>query len=251
MGFSACDSTSSPEDLLSDSPEIRNLSVTPLKVQFTLEDDGFKDTTLVFSIQVSALNMNGLMPQYSLTERNSLTNYAEGELTLSNNGFYEAQMTFETKTTSFAHLILNVFVNDVNGNANYAQSSIHIDGFSNNPPEILATDGPEEITRPSSGEIPAIFTAKVTDRDGHETLEAVFIRVINQESGEVTGSPFEMFDDGSTYDDEIANDSTFTWSLPVTQTDNNPNRDFDIEFYAIDKGGFISDTIRTTFRIRE
>jgi hypothetical protein len=68
---------------------------------------------------------------------------------------------------------------------------------------------------------------------------------------EVQGSPFEMFDDGSTFDDDVASDSIYTWSLPVEPTNNNPNRDFNIEFYALDEGGLSSDTIRTTFSIRE
>jgi hypothetical protein len=60
-----------------------------------------------------------------------------------------------------------------------------------------------------------------------------------------------MFDDGSTYTDTTANDSVYTWFQPVPPNENDPNRDFDIEFYVIDLAGLSSDTVRTTFRIRE
>ena len=60
-----------------------------------------------------------------------------------------------------------------------------------------------------------------------------------------------MFDDGISNEDQIANDSVFTFSLPVTPTDNRPNRDFDIEYFAEDISGLTTDTVKTIFIIRE
>jgi len=60
-----------------------------------------------------------------------------------------------------------------------------------------------------------------------------------------------MLDDGTTFGDELPGDHTYTLSFDVTATSNRPDRDYDIEFFAIDQGGLFSDTVRTTFSIRD
>ena len=163
---------------------------------------------------------------------------------------YKAEISFITTTTSFEDYIIEVYAYNKSGNGNFYQRFLTIEGFSNNRPEITETSSPGTIVRPTSGEVPAIFTAKVTDGDGDNTISRVFLRVIDQTSGEVTGSPFDMADDGTSLGDQIANDFIYTWSLPVTQTSGIQDRDFGIEFFALDQGGLYSDTVRTTFQIR-
>lgn len=252
MGFISCDSTSSPENPLSDSPSIPSFEVTPSSVEFTFQEDGFKDTTVTIELYALIVDhSDSNIPQYAISEKSSGNIVAEGELSFldSNQYNFSEEAVLQATTTTIENYTVNVFFE--NAPLVYAQTGFSIKGFSNSPPEIIYTTGPEVVNRPSSGEIPAVFTVKVTDLDGQETLDQVFIRVINQASGEVQGSPFQMYDDGTTYNDTTANDSVYTWFQPVPPNENDPNRDFDIEYYAIDQAGLSSDTVRTTFRIRE
>lgn len=252
VGFYACDSTTAPENPLADSPSIASFEITPTSIEFTMKEDGFKDTTI--TVELYSMILNGADSDnvlYAFSDKSSGEVVAEGELTsLESPEFnYSAEVDIETTTTSSGNYTVSVFFE--NNPSVYAQTGFSSQGFSNDRPEILKTAGPNLINRPSSGQIPAVFTAKVTDADGQETIDQVYIRVINQASGEVEGSPFQMFDDGTTYNDSTANDSIYTWSQNITPTDQNPDRDFNIEFYAIDQAGLSSDTVRTTFRIRE
>lgn len=250
-GFYACDSTTAPEDKLREAPTVNFFNVSPSEVQF-ISEHGFKDTTLSISVEARFDNHEYLdNPFITISDKSSAEIIEEQSLELvdSITNTYAVDFNISTTTTSIEDFIINMIYDAKQGN--YAQKVLKIRGFSNFPPEILETDSPEVINRPESGSIPAIFTAKVTDEDGQENISRVYLRVINQQSGEVEGSPFEMFDNGETYDDETANDSTYTWYQSVPPNEENPNSDFDIEFFAMDKGGLSSDTVRTTFSIRE
>lgn len=250
VGFLSCDSTTSPESPISNQAYITSLSLNPDQINFSLQSDGFKDTVLAITLHTTIENADSsFLPEYTVTSKNSEKLLLAGQLQKANRNEYQDTFELTTTTTTIDQIIINVLPSIIHNN--YAQSYLRINGFSNFTPEIIETESPELINRPQSGSVPATFTAKVTDTDGQETIDKVFLRVISQTSGEVQGSPFEMYDDGSTYNDEVASDSVYTWSLPVEPTNNNPNRDFNIEFFAIDKGGLSSDTVRTTFSIRE
>lgn len=249
-----CDETSVPASILEDAPAITRIQVHPQTVQFTEEADGVKDTTLTIGIHVSSVNTpDENPPSYLISDKNSGAVVVEGNFDIidSRTGNFGVEIELETSTTSFEEYIINAFPSAENSKGNFAQTAFKILGIPRNPPQLIEINNPDLIIRPSSGERPAIFTAKVADEDGQDNIDKVFIRIINLESGEVQGSPFEMFDDGITYGDTIANDSTYTWSLPVTPTNTNPNRDFNIEYFAIDREGLVSDTVTSTFSIRE
>lgn len=252
-GFYACDSTTSPRELDTDFPAIIALSISPKNIPFTEEVDGYRDTTISLELQFSAENVSASdQIRYALSD-------SKGETLLENaieiqgdeNQTYSETIDLGVTTTTIADYTINVFLINEAGDGNYGQTKFKVEGFSNFPPEILETSSPDVINRPASGEVPAVFTAKVVDNDGQETIDRVYIRVINQASGEVQGSPFEMFDDGTNYNDSTASDSVYTWYQSVPPNEENPNLDFDIEFFAIDKGGLSSDTIKTTFSIVE
>lgn len=246
-----CDPTVSPSNSFTDSPEVKELIVSPNEINFT-SADGFKDTTLTIALEATIENITEESTLgYAIRDKSTLILVTEGELVSGNDAdVYEVDLEIETTTTSFEELMVEVYAYNPNGSGNFFQVPISISGFSNNAPEILEVNNPDTLIRPESGEIIARFTSKVRDLDGQNSIDQVLVRVINQSSGEVSGSPFLMLDDG-TSGDLTANDSTYTWALPVTPTDTNPNRDFDIEYFAIDLGGLVSDTLRTTFSIRE
>ena len=187
---------------------------------------------------------------YTLSEAATNEIIAADMLTQQNDSFITS-LEIETTTTSFNKYVLKIALYDVNHEESTYQTNLTINGFSNNRPVIEEVNGPQEITRPTSGETPATFTARVTDADGDDTINQVFMRIIDKETGEVTGSPFQMLDDGTNLGDETASDYIFTLTFDVTATDNRPDRDYDLQFFAVDLGGLTSDTVKTTFSIRE
>ncbi len=253
LGFIACDSTTSPRDLTQEAPSISELELSPKSVEFTKEEDGSSsDTTINIKIQVQAENLSeDDILQYVFSLKNSEENLLEGQLETTDSSPYthSANVEIETSTTSIEDYVVNVFFNNESGAGNYAQTSFSIVGFSNDPPEILDTENPDEVQIPSNGITSIQFKAKVTDVDGQNNIQGVFMRLISQSTGEVPGSPFQLFDDGQNSGDETAQDSVFTLSLEI-DSNNNPDL-YDLEYYAIDKGDLVSDTVKSTLRIRE
>jgi len=248
-----CDSTVSPDDKLIDNPFVKEVTLSPEAITF-IPADGFKDTTLTILVEATIENVSSdTPPGYIVREKYTSEFIASGELiNFENTTNYRTNISFRTTTTSFNEYLIEVFAYNRSGNGNYFQRFLLIEGFSNNRPVIIETSSPGTIVRPSSGSTPAIFTAEVTDADGDNTISRVFLRVIDQTSGEVTGSPFDMADDGASLGDQVANDFIYTWSLDVPDNPDSGiiNRDYDIEFFALDQGGLFSDTVRTTFQIR-
>ncbi|MDR9415951.1 MAG: hypothetical protein RI564_06695 [Gracilimonas sp.] len=253
VGLISCDSTTSPENPLSDSPAIESFDLSPTEVEFTLEDDGFKDTTVTISLNSLISNLNtDQNPQYAISSKSSGETVLEGELSPSKSQQYNfrAEANLPTTTTSIEDYIVNVFFED--NPKVYAQTGFSIQGFSNNPPEIKSVENPDEVEIPSSGSTPIQFKAKVTDEDGQNTIEAVYMRLISNSTGEVSGSPFQLLNDGQTSGDsgdETAQDSVFTLTLEISNA-NQPDT-YDLEYYAIDRGDLVSDTVKSTLIIRE
>lgn len=246
-----CDSTTSPQDISSISPVVLSATITPGEIQFNAAD-GFKDTTVTIMISATIENVpESTTPGYVIRDKENGTLISSGELSFDSGNMYVEPSNLNLTTTSFEEYIVEVFAYDSFGKGNYFQKTLSVIGFSNNKPVILETNNEDEIVRPSSGQVTAFFTAKVKDDDGQASIDRVLMRIIDLVAGEPEESPYLMFDDGVSLGDAVANDSVFTFSLPVTPTDNRPNREFNIEYFAIDKGGLISDTVRTTFRIVE
>lgn len=251
---SACDETPPVSDQFEAGVDIRSLNVSPSDITFQ-SSDGFTDTTLTISIQAVIYNAEDLQPEFIIKSIDDQALFLSGIMELQDQlevivPVYEASVDITTSTTAFEEYTVEVFGYDENGNGSFIQTPLRITGFSNNPPAITETTSPDTLIRPETGSVSATFTATVTDEDGDDTVSRVFLRIIDQETGEVQGSPFDMADDGTSLGDQVADDQVFTWSLPVTQTSNRPDRDYNIEFIALDEGGLNSDTLRTTFHIR-
>ena len=247
--YSGCDPTTSPKDPTAGSPYVSYMLLSPNEVIFTASGDGFKDTTLTISIQAQ-INLDSLASDIGYVVRNKDTEevFTQGELTKTDFGYF-GNFDIETSTTSFENYFVEVYAFDEFGDGNYYQSELSIRGASNEPPVILWADNPAEVPRPASGTTTVSFTAKATDPEGQHTIEGVFMRLISQVSGEVDASPFRMYDNGSAGSDQVAQDSVFTVSFNIASTNNLET--YDIEYYAVDLGGLVSDTVRTTFSIVE
>lgn len=247
-----CDETSAPASILDDAPSITRIDVEPQTVQFTAEEDGFKDTTLIVGIFILTVNTpDEELPVYIISDKESGQLITEGtfDITDPGSGNFGVEIPLETSTTSFKQFIITAYPSANKGSTNYAQTSLRIAGISNNSPQILETDNPDEIQRPSSGNQNVTFTAKVTDEDGQETIENVFMRLISQTNGEVGNSPFPLYDDGTNGGDETANDSLYTLTFQIN--DQNQSDTYSLEYFAVDQGGLVSDTVTSTFSIIE
>ncbi|SMO34008.1 hypothetical protein [Gracilimonas mengyeensis] len=256
IAFLGCDSTTSPRSLLDDAPGVSNLSVSPAIVSFTENADGFKDTTITLKLQFDVQNLASTdVLQYNIStkpkDRFPVKTGASGQLKMGETGSFSTSqpVQFRTTTTNIWDYVVNVFVNDSSGYGNYAQTELRVNGFSSAPPKILSAENESEFQRPESGSKKAYFKATVIDVDGDSTIYGVFLRLISRRTGEASNSPFELFDDGDTYDDSAKNDSVYTINFPI-YSGNRPET-YDILYFAIDNAGMVSDTARTTFTIVE
>lgn len=245
-----CDETSAPASIFDDVPSIASIDVEPDTVQFNAEEDGFKDTTLLVSIFIFTVNTpDEELPVYVLSDKESgeLVTAGTFEMSNSRSGNFRIEIPLETSTTSFKQFTITAYPSANIENGNFAQASLRINGISSNPPQILETDNPNEIHRPSSGYQNITFTAKVTDEDGQDTIENVFMKLISQTNGEVSNSPFPLYDDGTNGGDETAKDSLYTLTFQIN--DQNQPDTYSLEYFAVDQGGLVSDTVTSTFSI--
>lgn len=251
--FLNCDSTTAPTSLTQNVPTLTSISTTPDQVIFSQEINGYSDTTLSIKLRTEIDFADPETPPYFVvTEIESRNILYSGVLQNIDENIFDATFEFETSTTSFTTLLIEVFAYNADGKGNFAQTRLPIQGFSNNIPEVLEVDNPDVVVRPGEGEasINTFFYAKVTDKDGQQTIDRVLVRLIDLETGEVSGSPFQMFDNGSSFNDAVAADSVYTVGFEISFTTNRPDRDYRLEYYAIDQGGLHSDTLQTSFKLR-
>lgn len=245
-----CDSTINPQSVASEKPFIRSIDIDPSVVQFSLESDGYRDTTLLISL-TSEIILNGSSeePSYIVTNLANREIITSGKLTDPQSNVFTTNFELSTTTTQFQNYMVQLYAFDESGNSNTAEHTIELRGFSNSRPQILMVSNPEEINRPATGEITTQFTAKATDLDGQNTIERVMVRILDILGSEVPDSPFQMFDDGTTYEDAAASDSVYSITFPIAAIPDLATQSFFLEYFAVDQGGTYSDTTRTIFKI--
>lgn len=245
-----CDSTTSPQSVITERPGIQSIRALPSIVQFSLQNDGYKDTTITVILNVDvSLNGSDELPVFVITNLSDREVILSGTMNSVGGIMYQIEFDITTSTTQFANFSAQVFSFDEFGNSNSAEQNIEFRGFSNARPQILEANNVDEINRPANGEITTQFTAKVTDADGQGTIDQVLVRILDILGAEVPNSPFEMFDDGIRYEDVAANDSVYSITFPIAAVSGREAQSFFIEYFAIDQGGIYSDTTRTIFKI--
>ncbi len=250
LAFASCDDTLTPKDFDEQQPYVQNLVVSPSEITFDPQTDGQKDTTLNLNITVNGFNFGvDSVPYYSVFVGNEDFPSIQGKFPVNFSPIttFQTSIPIVTNTIDFETYTLLITPSLSGNNQNFAQAIITQTGVPINAPEILEVNNPTEVERPSNGEILVPFTSKVRDIDGQNNIEGVFLRLISQTSGEVANSPFELFDNGNSGGDQIASDSVYTVTFPVSS--NNELQTYDILYYAKDKSGLVSDTVRTTFSI--
>ncbi|MDZ7806854.1 MAG: hypothetical protein U5K71_07035 [Gracilimonas sp.] len=233
---------------------ITHFNISPGEINFEGVTDQVFDTTLTINItgQINQISENTLT-YFSITDIQNDQKIDEGNLNLfsvsQGIGNFDQDLSLTVSTSTINNFLVIVIATDVNGNGNYAQSALKVNGISNSPPEILEVENPSEYPIPQSGTENIRFTAKVADKDGQSNIEGVFLRLISRTSGEATNSPYELYDDGQSFGDMVASDSVFTLTFPVS-SENQPDT-YDIHYFAADRAGLVSDTVKTTFTLVE
>lgn len=248
--YVACDSTGSPDTGITELPIINSINANPSKVQFTLDTDGYKDTTITVQLEADILlKGSSELPSYVVTDITNREFITSGRLAPTDSNSFTATIDLNTSTTEFKNYSVQIYAFNDQGNSTVAEQNIELLGFSNARPEILLVNNPAEVNRPAEGEFLTQFIAKVTDADGQATIDRVLVRILDIFGADVPDSPFEMFDDGLTYNDAQAADSVYSITFPIGAVPGRETQSFFIEYFAVDQGGIYSDTTRTTFKI--
>lgn len=250
ISLASCDEALTPRDLDEKQPYVQNLQINPSPIDFDAVNDGQKDTTITLNLAVDGFNFEvDSVPYYSIFIGKESLPSIEGKFLVNFSPLttFQANIYIPTNTLEFETYTVLVTPENNSSGQNYAQAVVKQNGVSFNAPEILEVNNPEEVERPESGETTVYFTAKVSDEDGQNNIDGVFLRLISQTSVEVNNSPFLLFDDGSSRGDLIPSDSVYTLTFPVSSS--NQLETYDIKYYAKDKSGLVSDSVTTTFSI--
>jgi len=241
----ACDDEPGVTDVISPPPSLNSLSVEPDSIGFDRQD-GEKDTTLTLDMEATLSNLaeTDSLPRYIILDLESEETLTEGTMSAveSEPGLFEASVPVTISTNAITTWKLTAFIFNEDGQGNTIEMNIPVDGFSSSPPEILFVNNPDTVVRPQNGTEITRFTAKVTDPDGQNTIQNVFLELINPD-GASTGV-FDMLDDGGEESgDEVAADSVFTVTFGIDNTSRAGN--FDLLYYARDQLGLVSDTVES------
>lgn len=244
-----CD-TYTPLPVSSNQSSILSIDVSPSLVQFTLKDDGYKDTTVTFEIRSEISKMGSSeKSNYVVTKNSTRETVASGTLIDAEDNMYNASFDLNTSTTQIQDFIVQVSVYDEYGNINTAEYNIELIGFPNARPEILMVENPNEVIIPSGNdELIIPFTAKVKDADGQSNIDQVFIEFINSDGSILVPNPNTLLDNGLN-EDVAANDSVYTIAFKIDSNNTPANRT--ARYFAVDIAGLFSDTLTTTFNIVE
>ena len=248
--YASCDSTPTLNNYDSTLSYVQNLSVTPDQIQFSPILDGQKDTTITLEISVDGFSFDeGSVPYYYIFYSGDETPSLQGTLNIvTGTSTFHASVAIPTNTIEFNSYTILVTPSLNGENKNYAQAVVKQTGVPINAPEILEVNNPSNVQIPASGATIAVFEAKVTDIDGQDNIDKVFLNFRNPDGSLLQENPFQMLDDGSSESGDVAaNDSVFTKTFSINSSNTANNRT--ALYWAIDKSGLNSDTLETSFNI--
>ena len=232
--------------------DLSHFRVEPTDVNFDVEMDGFKDTTLQFTLYAQLHNSELLeYLGYIIREPRTGVILLQEQLTtpVSDPLPIDIQGTFnwETSTTNFEQLLVELYALDRYGYGIQHQATLTIEGIASSRPQIIWVNNPDSVEIPTGSTTLIIpFQAKVTDPDGQETLDRVFIAFENEDGSILVPNPNILTDTGTGLD-EVAGDSVFTITFSVNSSNSPQNRT--VLYYARDKAGLFSDTLKSSFNI--
>ncbi len=249
-----CDSLPGIEKWQGESPVLENFTVNPNEITFHPINDGQKDTTLSMILKVDAFNLGDNLPHYYIFKNSDEDPSYTGQFKdngLQNNGF-EANVELNTNTYSFLEYKILITAEENHKSADtYIIGTVKQTGIALAPPEIIETNAPITVKIPTNNDvIVARFTAKVKV-DGQNNIDNVYLNFRNADGTLLSAQPYAMMDDGETdvSGDLVAGDNIYTKSFSIDKS-NTPSERTAL-YWAIDKAGTSSDTLKVSFNIVE
>jgi hypothetical protein len=249
MALASCDETPGVNAFDTPPPRIADMELTPGDLQFDRIRDGVKDTTIQFSLSVRNLDAGPLAnpPILILNDVDLGIKRFDRELTTYNatTNRYSTTFSLATNTNLFRNFELIVYA--VNSEDELGNRIVRILKFSGIPgikPVIAnATITPAQAQIPAAGQAARRidFVADVSDADGVDNIDQVFMRLVSETTGPL-GSPFLM-----TAGTVTGNLKRFTTTLEINSS-NSPDK-IRVLFYADDRAGLRSDTLYRSLEI--
>lgn len=248
LALTSCDSVPGVTDPTASSPVVSGIQVTPDVL--ALDQLGGEGETVTAQITVSADVTDAdkdLTAAFVLIRSSSpgQAPLAQEEVPLGNDGRFTLRLDLTVPRASGGQFVVTVFAADAAGNiSNTAYGSIRVSGESA-PPEIIAVDMPDQVTRPAVGQPPISIPilATVSDPDGLENV--AFVEVI------VNGAAtLRLCDDGGSgtcnngfgsSGDVAAGDGVFTLTIQLDSSNAAGTNSF--EFTAVDRTGLRSGAV--------
>ena len=243
--------------------QIKSFSLTPNDVAFT-PSDGVRDTTISVQLSVDvdqsstfASYPNALLI-YELRNRSDGEVALEGTVSLSNSTSSRIETNFDldVRTFDFREYSVSTFIGTEDALlSNTAQSSLTVTGFPVGLPEIEFVENPDTVVIPAQGQQRLFqLKAKVSHPFDQSLINRVMVGIRDQNNNFLPGSPFRMYDDGSSFEipegglsgDVVPGDSVYTRQFQLGST-NNPDV-YTLFYHAIDNFGFSSDTVQSQMR---
>ena len=243
VALASCDETPGVNALDNAPPRIADLELTPSDLQFDRIRDGVKDTTILFNISVRNIDVGPLdnPPILILNDLDLGVKRFDQELTTYNatTNRYSTTFTLSTNTNLFRNFELIVYA--VNSEEELGNRIVRILKFSGIPgikPLVAnATITPAIAQIPLAGQAARRidFVADVSDADGVDNIDQVFMRLVSETTGPL-GTPFLM-----TAGSVTGNLKRYTTTLEINSS-NSPDK-IRVLFYADDRAGLRSDTL--------
>jgi hypothetical protein len=225
------------------------MELSPGDLQFDRDLDGVKDTTIQFTLSVRNLDLGELdnPPMLTLNDLDLGVKRFDQELATydATTNRYSTSFTLSTNTNLFRNFELIVYaVNNENELGNRIVRVLKFSGIPGIKPVVAdASITPAVAQIPLAGQ-PARridFVADVTDEDGLDNIDQVFMRLVSETTGPL-GSPFLM-----TAGAETGNVKRYTTTLEINSS-NSPDK-IRVLFYADDRAGLRSDTLYRSLEI--
>ncbi len=247
------------------SPSIGSVSVDPASIDLgTLPPSpprGYDTVAVTFTIRATV--GTGTVPATVTSAVATLTSSQGsllGRFPLHNDGVSPDAVAGDTVFTGTAtarvlrndvgaYRLMVEFGNDA-GNSDVRATSVTVANSSNHRPVILSVDVPDTVDVPTSDSVYIYrFTALVADSDGGTDIVSVAANV-RDASGAGTGT-LALYDDGNIpeHGDSTAGDGIYS-RLVRTDSTNTRHTHNDFLFYAVDRAGAVSDTVRRTIYTR-
>lgn len=253
--FYACNNSTPVGSVHTQELLLKNATIAPRKISFS--PSSTKDTSVTITLTTTVPDTSGLSgdPHYSISNLQTDSTIAKGVLNTFNakTSTFQCSYSLKVKTTEYAEFQVNIYgIDKHNQLTNSFRSIITVSGAIGKPPVILYVSNPDTVIIPSGNNVKYFdFKAKVTDPDGQSNIDSVLVNLVSKNLGRaLPGSPYMMYDDGSTQaignstsGDAVKGDSVYTRRFQINSS-NTPDT-LTVYYYAVDKSGLHSDTTKS------